>query len=191
MASYELTLKAALEAYPSLFLDEKDVIHQLFFVNGNGLSWEDGELTDGKPIETAVERARASSRDFYQQSLEHAREADIEFYADYWREKLEHLDEENFAEKEREREDARRRGYLADGEGTDCWFVLLDNSLGRVMYPLCQFAKILHVPDDVKPDWLAAAKKAIELAKGPMFKISERDATFLAQAEERLARFSK
>jgi len=45
--NYETTKRTMMDAYPSLFTCEADVLHHLFFVIGNGYEWVDGELSDG------------------------------------------------------------------------------------------------------------------------------------------------
>ncbi len=39
-------------------------------------------------------------------------------------------------------------------------------STGQSIYPICKYAKICNVPDDVRPDWLDACFEALEMAIG-------------------------
>jgi hypothetical protein len=41
---YEKTKEISFRHYPRLYLHEDDLLHQLFFVNGNGYQWFNGEL---------------------------------------------------------------------------------------------------------------------------------------------------
>jgi cytochrome b subunit of formate dehydrogenase len=49
---------------------------------------------------------------------------------------------------------------------------------------VCQYACILHVPEDVKPDWLAAARKALDWAKSDAVIKTEEDIEWLKKAEK-------
>lgn len=42
----EDTIIQALQYYPLIFKTRIDVLHHLFYVNGNGYGWRDGELVD-------------------------------------------------------------------------------------------------------------------------------------------------
>lgn len=44
MATYKYELKMALKEYPTLFPNENEFLHHLFFVLGNGYKWEKGQL---------------------------------------------------------------------------------------------------------------------------------------------------
>jgi hypothetical protein len=54
--------------------------------------------------------------------------------------------------------------------------------VGRTLYPLYKLAKIFSTPPDVKPDWLDAAKKALEAAR-TLFRCTEEDKALLNEAE--------
>ena len=55
------------------------------------------------------------------------------------------------------------------------------------IYPICQYAKINHLPDDIEPSWLEAAKRAIEFARSNRAIITTEDSEWLDKAELRIA----
>ncbi len=59
MASIRDTVYEMMTTYPSLFKTKSDCFHHLFFVNGNGCDWVDGEIVywvpEGERIEPHVE----------------------------------------------------------------------------------------------------------------------------------------
>lgn len=63
MALYKDTLEQLLNEYPSLFLDEEDVLEHLFFTCGNGMSWKRGELIDRDNISTGSQSSTAIARE--------------------------------------------------------------------------------------------------------------------------------
>lgn len=167
--NYEDTKTGMLLAYPRLFIDEVDVLHQLFFVNGNGMEWKNGELTDGKTsIQQYIDEANMHRGDLDKTNPDYMpMGATIEEL---------HSKEEKY----------RLRMIEDYGEECDCWYLLSDGRIGRIMYPICQYAKILHVPKDVKQDWLKAANKAIELTRTDIFRLTESDKEWIQKADLRI-----
>ncbi len=55
------------------------------------------------------------------------------------------------------------------------------------IYRICKYAKILSLPDDIQPDWLAAAERAIDWAEGPECLLTDDDRHHLAIARQRIA----
>lgn len=210
MTSYADTMRVMVFAYPSLFADEYDVLHHLFFVNGNGYEWEGGELVSGQSEEDELRIALAQHRNHVTDQIQilmlllkkeapgrddpkHqlavlSRAAYLRKQYENHQAQLKALDEgdlETYVRLARERDHKYRLDCIAEGV-TDCWFFLPDGSIGRRLYPVCEYAKILHVPKDVKPDWLAAAKKALEWAMGPTCRTTKKDQEWLKKAAELL-----
>ena len=109
MASLELTIINAIMQHPILYKDinfdysKEKVLDHLFFVNGNGYEWVNGELVD-----------------------------------DYANIIYEVIPENYFN----------------------------TPSMGALqIYPICEYAKILHLPNDIAPDWLFGAIEALLLAE--------------------------
>jgi hypothetical protein len=94
-------------------------------------------------------------------------------------------------EVERQRELKNRRKWAKLGEELEgpnfhnCYFFREDGTVGRTLYPLCKYSQILNIPQDIKPDWLDAAKRAVEIAR-TKFRCTEQDLASLNEAEAQL-----
>jgi len=55
----------------------------------------------------------------------------------------------------------------------------------RQIYPLCEYSAIVNFPKNIKPDWLAAARKALNHSKE--LKKTKRDIRYLKKARARIA----
>ena len=76
---------------------------------------------------------------------------------------------------------------LSDGIKHGFCYYLDDNGeLIQTMYPICQYAKIMNLPDDIKPDWLEAAKKAIQYANEGKWILTASDKSYILKAEQRI-----
>lgn len=196
--NYADTLRVMMESYPTLFVDETDALHHLFFVLGSGYAWKGGELVDvfaeSHDPDVLIREARARIRAelVLDQDDEARRYAGTspdlrgahEVLARTHRERFARFDAGPEAERTYERE--WRARCIADGLD-DCWFLLPDGRIGLVPYPLSDYACIF-VPDDVKPDWLAAARKALELARSELFRRTPNDEEWLERAAAHLGR---
>lgn len=131
--NYKDTLRVLLEVYPSIFTDEAAVLHHLFFVNGNGYHWQNGQL---------VERGQHGDQETVGEMIKRLR---AEWVGD-----LQHQ--------------AVPRSRL---------------------YPICKYAMIMQIPDNVQPDWFDAARAALKVAEA-MQHTSE-DAQYLKDLTSRLA----
>jgi hypothetical protein len=180
---YADTLRVMLDCYPSLFVDEADVLHHLFFVNGNGYDWEGGELVarddDGVAADEAIRRKRARTLRELRTALDRLGASET-FY------RTEIARHEAGPEVEREAERENRRHMIERGRAGDVYFHLPDGRIGRKLYPLWEKSDILLVPFDVKPDWLEAAERAVALAKSNLFRRTALDDELLFRAEQRL-----
>lgn len=136
------TLKRSLMKYPSIFENKWDVYHQWFIVNGNGMEWKNGELVDiydNKPIK--LEDAIIKHVDFYltENISELLNESDY-FLEITLKGKIERLKQDII-------DTFQWENKLSDFTCDDF----------ECFYPLCEYSKILNIPDDVKPDWKEAA----------------------------------
>lgn len=190
---YKESLALSFKFYPTLYEKEEDVLHQYFFVNGNGLSWFEGEL-----VELKYDRHTG----------------------DAWPYTLEELEARNVRDKEslkRQRQEMRQsmkalfpEDYAGRTDDDDSWMdpetpeeiaayhkkhkELFASFMGieeyeaerRKLYPLCEYARILHLPDNIKPDWLDAAERAIAWAESPEVVTTDSDKEFLVKAKERI-----
>jgi hypothetical protein len=200
--NYLETKKLMMKAYPTLFLDEADVLHHLFAVGGNGYDWIDGELSSGRTPEEVLEEARQceeDSRRHREEIIQSWKKLDAELHEVLKGSGVKPpktLRVFNRPEKVpttpaeiRKAEQARRLWYAKEMPG-DCYFLRKDGSVGRRLHPMCQYADILHVPEDVKPDWLAAACKAVMVLRTE-FKCTKEDLKWLKKAEALLSTRSR
>lgn len=129
----EKQIRQSLLLHPSIFPNRWAVLHHLFIVNGNGYEWQDGELIDptDQPEPTMADIVDKHF-DFY---LSDRRL--INSSLGYSRDACKDAIKAMFNIEERIKDMTPTRDKL---------------------YPICGYAKILHVPQDVKPDWLEAAK---------------------------------
>jgi hypothetical protein len=174
--TYVATREALLSAFPRLFIDETDVLHGLFFVTGNGFKWDKGTLTDGQSLCSLVTRAQR----------DHARFRAPFIAAGFTEVDFPSLRMQDTPETERAQERARRLQLATQKKNT--YFLRKDGSVGEALHPLSEYSKILNVPPDVRPDWLASAKLALSSVR-VQFKCSVSDEKWLRIAELRLAEF--
>jgi len=196
MPSYADTRDMLLMTYPTLYIDETDVLHSLFFLAGTGFKWEDGELVSWVPsFEEEAGIAKRSQRVHVERMIQC--EEILEKIAPgtsmlgYWQDRLADIltgDQETYAAKERERERDNRYEVIDSDRGNDCWFLLNDGeTIGRVMSPrINEWVNILRIPEDVKPDWLEAAQRALEWAQSPACRTTAEDQKWLRKAAELL-----
>lgn len=125
-----------------------EAMHHIFFVNGNGLEWVNGELfTDCEKAED-ISNIAQERKDYMNAWLPSMWEEAAEFHKKCGinREKL---PVEERLKKYWETQYARR-----DKEVTNDF----------VMYPICMYAPICNIPDDITGDWLVFALEAIDWA---------------------------
>lgn len=167
-------LKYCLLTYPSLFVSTWDVYHHWFCVNGNGYEWVKGQLVDicgGKECKTVEQALEKVQRRYTKQTEEQK-----EFLAKFKDEpkiynKLKAIygnDLETYSDR------VRNWKQISEtlGEPT--------RENGKI-YPLCEYAKILNIPEDIKPDWKQAAKEMYDwLVEHPDW-TSETDKKYIKQ----------
>jgi len=179
------TLDSSLRAYPSLFLDEADVLYHLFLIIGNGYRWENGQLTDGiEDPEEVVRSARASFIRMCDTNIEEGRDK-----RDFWA-KQKALEDEPLEVRQALSRVARERNARKNGEGPDCC-VWRDGRVLRRLSLHPEYSKLATVPDDVQPDWLDAAFRAIEAMRGDdWLRTPEQEAQLTEWEESLTKRFS-
>jgi len=190
---YNLLRKAMMDACPSLFTDEDDVLEHLFFVNGNGYEWAEGELQEKNGNRTAKQMVRESRKNvcaFYRSEIANYKKRGLD--TTWVRGQLHDWLHKSPAALRR-MEVAHRFELVEGGWGSLDGRSIENGILIRFLYPLCEYAKILHVPANVKPDWLAAARKAYEMALSPRWRSRKGDAKanrkYLRQARDLLGTF--
>ena len=125
--------------YPDLYKDvdlqhsREKVLDHLFFTNGNGLEWQDGEL---KYQDTeSSEEARKIPKGYFDTPIM-STESDEDSIFKEWR--------------------------LEEGKEYKPHEVCSKYALN--IYPICEYAKITKLPNDIQIDWLYGAEEAINLA---------------------------
>lgn len=157
MATYRRTLNYSLEAYPTLHIKEEEVLHHLFFINGNGYDWIKGELVEGSyyAMRKTVKKHRVGHIEEYGTSdIEVIREKVIEYRA-------------------------RNLAFLKKVGIKDDY---------KKLYPICEYAKIVNIPRNIKPDWLKAARKAITVAE-TYYIATDEDKVWIEKAKVLLSNF--
>lgn len=177
---YENTKRFMMRTYPGLFPYEEDVLDHLFFVIGNGYRWEGGELVDKlDPSQHSEEEAIASAKElmrkFHRDEIKYSHSKKMR---SYHKEMLREIDDPNYEEIERQRSLKRR-----ERESEEC-ALLPDGRRVAKIYPVCEYSKIVTVPNNVTPSWLNAAKKALEIA--PLMEPTEETLQWLETAKKRL-----
>jgi len=120
---------------PLLYKKRVDVLHHLFCVNGTGLEWIGGELVDPES-----EVGSDVPEDF---PVDPA-------HSEIKQEGIRRFNERMRAEYE------RRLEVIDDLVQSD------DLRMQGGFYPLSEYSRLMTIPDDVKPDWLAGAREVIE-----------------------------
>ena len=115
--------------YPSIFPNKWAVYHHWFIVNGCGYHWENGELvaSDDDILLTTVEDGICYQ---FKETLSTMKrgESGLVFEMNYLKKAI--LDCINLEQR------------------------LIDfNSQRETIYPLCQYANIMNIPDDITPEW--------------------------------------
>lgn len=156
---YKTVLKMCMDAYPSLFYTETDVLHHLFFVNGNGREWRDGQLVDRV---MNIRSARKYIRDRLEYYIQRVKE---NMSKTYWGERnLEHFKKELDVLQNGTPQEQREFYYqehIKILKTIEEFTLHADGQLIKGLYPLCEHAMIVNIPYDVKPDWLEAAIRAL------------------------------
>lgn len=152
MATVNDTVRHAITRYPSLFTSRIEVLHYLFCVIGNGHEWEKGEIVNGNDDPTPV----------WTEETERARRT--EFFTNLG------MTAEDFAEigQTTEMEDADIARLAEIVATVDTRMFDMDNYSRSYIYPQSDYALLMDIPEDVKPDWAEAAEeiKAWATAKG-------------------------
>lgn len=143
--SLEFAVRVLLLAYPQLFPTRAHVINHLYFVNGNGYEWFEGRLHEGTDEKTAAVAKMLLNGD---------PETWIQKYVeDHDRGRFSHLHKVE----EELRELSRKFGLPEMAPMVPIEAVSLS------IYPVCEYACIANLPEDIRPDWLAGAEEALEL----------------------------
>jgi hypothetical protein len=161
IVSYRDTLVDALRYWPTLYLNEDDVLLQLFFRAGSGHAWKNGCLVNIYGPEKVL----------------------CPYRADPHTDRL----------KDREwRETCVSRGFgRIRHPGGRCpggsWFRTKTGGIGRYLTDECwESSKILQLPNNIQPDWLMAAKRALGMARSYRVRTNKVQKELLKQVAARV-----
>jgi hypothetical protein len=139
--------------WPTLYACRTDVLHQWFCVNGNGMSWEEGRLVAydhnkrvpslKSMIADATEPLRHNQK-IFQDDPEQAAKYRVLIRM--------------------EQDLIRTRYQMADDLALITWdqgYSAGSEFPSRRIYPLCEYARMNCVPDDVDAEYLAAVREMI------------------------------
>jgi hypothetical protein len=155
----------SMREYPSISRNKLDVYDHLFLTNGNGYDWVNGEL-----IEKYNERLNVISIEEAIDKLFN-NESRIDFTTDRMFLYIEKLNKGEKVVKESLQYDLKR--YAQDVKTIVNAEKAVNQSLFEIepiisldglkpecfLYPLCEYSKIMNIPDDIKSDWLEGIKE--------------------------------
>ena len=145
------TIKSMIIMFPRLFSTKLSVYNHLFLTIGNGYRWENGELI------SEDDKENCSIEDGLEELFNN--ELQYRFLEDY----LEiTTDSERIINyfKRRNKEKLELAKVILNYEKIINENLYITNE--EVLYPLCKYAKILNIPDDVKEDWKDAIKEFLD-----------------------------
>lgn len=178
MASVEQTVRNDLLLWPSIHVNRFSVLHHLFCVIGNGFEWKNGELVEtglkeskDVSIEEAVKRIiddELSIKDILSYMFLGMLSSDKDKASPF-------IEEEklNIINDERKRiindiNDLVSMSFRIDERQADMSYpsyekypyhtVELYKNYDTKFYPICEYSRLCNLPDDIKTDWLIAAR---------------------------------
>ena len=155
MATYRDTLVKALLEWPGLFLNEDDVLDQMFLTVGGGFEWENGQLVEDEPDYHPDPRLEAER-------------------ADPWTTRL-------------ELREYRERCSKYSGMSGNVYFQMKSGHIGRTMTNLFgECSPLCDLPDDIQPDWLEAAKRALRYARSNRMRTTRAQKAWLVAVSVRI-----
>lgn len=167
MASVIETVESCILNYPKLFPNALHVYNHLFCVIGNGYDWVDGELVtnDTSMRYTTVENAIMGY-------LNHA-------LIEQWKEDgvaVRFLSSFGKANDDISKYIRHLNGYVVKDVETilnykklaEDFSIIENTYIGNgfnsfSFYPICEYSKIMQIPDDIKIDWLNAVYQMVDL----------------------------
>lgn len=157
MSTLNKMIADSIRRYPGLYRCRTDVLHQLFCVNGNGMVWENGILQanyDKQSLPT-IEQHIAFYTDWMHRRLAEAEEANSPYDQARYRAMI-----------NREAANIRYTVENADDLALIPWSTTYDANRQdgfnpKSIYPLCIYACMNEVPDDVAAEWLSAVREMI------------------------------
>ena len=140
--------------YPTLYQDRAQCLNQLFCVNGNGYEWIKGQLVDEYQDhrykrDKEVDIALQEGFDILIDSIVYNNSDTSLSIPQYVQRSL--------------LEKYRQQRALANLDKIIQPGFHQFIQAGYEFYPLCEYAKIMNLPTDIKQDWLDGAKETLQL----------------------------
>ena len=178
MASVEQTVRNDLLLWPSILVNRFNVLHHLFCVIGNGFEWKDGELVESGLKESKEFSIEDGIKKIIDDGLS-INELTAYIYLGMCSNDNEKIPSiileklQNVANTERERiinkiNDMVALTFRIDERQADMSYpsyerypyhtVELYKESKVEFYPICEYSRICNLPDNIKPDWLIAAR---------------------------------
>lgn len=163
-----------IKRHPSIFSNRFSVLHHFFCVNGNGLEWVNGELIDPyiredersfNPYKTDEDVAKERDNVIRHLTREDEDEFDKIFASDdTWKDVLTMEEMIDFCM------EFTLKWFLKNNLEIDYIInnaeTLAEKSTSmkrKNIYPICNYAQMCNVPDDIQEGWLEAVYEAIEM----------------------------
>jgi len=139
--------------WPTMYSCRTDVLHQWFCVNGNGMEWQNGRLVGYYSTKRMPSlKSRIADATEALRSIQLSYVEDVAQAAKY----------RVLIRKEEDR--VKQVHALADDLAQVSWDRGISpdpNFAPARIYPLCKYARMNRVPDDVDPEYLAAVREMI------------------------------
>lgn len=157
MASVRDEVLRMLTEFPSLFTSKADCYRHLFLVNGNGYDWEGGEL-----ISIGSSKTGPDFKDEDDAVKEHGEKfGTMENY-----EKVFGHKEHDYIRLETRRNNIHIQFALDNIDMIMRSEMIMFGSSSTIHYSGWNYSLLMHVPEDVKPDWLEVVNE-VRSALGP------------------------
>ena len=158
----ENTLKKYLLTWPFSMINKLDVLIQLLMVYGNGVEWRNGELLPLIPEdEDRDSRSDEETPPTMEDAVHNVIRSTFSRKIDPWSEEWLHGKVSLIFRLDERMNDMsvatqQKYPYSFIRESTKV------DRLHRILHPVCGFSAICDLPDNIKPDWLAAAREMYE-----------------------------
>lgn len=187
--------RSSMAAFPSQYTDEADLLKHALLGIGTGLAWKNGELRDYltniEDPEKNIRKHKAGMLAFYKRQLESevkttpklSPEMRKEYKkaglkprepGEFWKECI--ADLKKPVKQMQKKELASRLKTVKERQPspTDCWVLNDDGTVGSYI-EAPQFVKcpLQEIPDDIKPDWLAAVRRFFDLLRTRRFRFKD------------------
>lgn len=183
---FEDHLRACLLSFPSIYPTALRVYDHLFIVNGNGYEWIDGELVSDSDYCFNVEDAVVKNINFTLVENNAFLKRMMSVSDNILEKTVERMIEESikplFHVEERMKDFTIPEWFNERGRHTD------DNRF--MFYDLSKYSKLYTIPDNIKDDWLKAAKKMVDILDKNPDKFKDREGIF-EQVKERINKLYK